>query len=282
MSPPPVAGAAVRKTPTPDEARVFFAPANVGRPAPASRVDAASACLPAFTNAPEAPIADPVDALDLAELVAAKMLMRAFRRAGRKISLAGDATVAFVRTPSGDWARPAANAWKAIVANGVGPVDGNVPTRGGSYTWLSFVRSDGPPKPRERAMANAAVSEAVRHGVAVVGFAPGSDHLPQGLVLRADLRLELLAPTPDDVDAAVRITTSFAPAGLLSTEEAARLTPALLLLARRPGQDGDAYIADLRHLAAKIGPACRDLPRSATPRSNVPNAVRLLTRAHGK
>ena len=120
-------------------------------------------------------------------------------------------------------------------------------------------------------------ARSVAAGRHCVGISLDPAWLPADLVHVADHRLLLPVLTGADVAVLAAEFCGEQVTAPMSDEEAAILTPRHLRLARRPGQEADAYLAKLRDLLARE----RKVSGSSSVRAASPRAVPVLDRLHG-
>ena len=192
------------------------------------------------------------EARDPAVAVAAAMLERTMALTMTpSMALSPPGGLSVVHSPSPEWNLPLAKAWAELFYGGR---QGESPSDAkwfGDGAWLSFVSSTDKRRPgrdNERS-GNETVAEALWQKMAVVGFSHEPDALlPSDLLLGADRRCRVTAPTPEEITTTVRRLTGSSTKKRLTPEEAARMSPRLLRLATRGGQTASAYIARLREL----------------------------------
>jgi hypothetical protein len=193
--------------------------------------------------------------LDPAVLVAEEMLIHAI---GSDIEwlLTPEAQplLTIVHTPSGEWVEPARDAWGALLHGRTPPVAGDHEPHWLPSVWigfLSFERTTSYPRTRS-GTAQKNVAKAVWRGIPVVRFSEDPDQLMSAyLVDSADMCLEMTGPMPGDVIAAVRRLREDEPRVRFMNEQALRLAPRRLHLARRPNQSADQYQQKLLDLLAR-------------------------------
>ena len=217
--------------------------------------------------------------LDPAALVAQAMVKRHLASSPDledAVRCRGSITV--VRTLSADWTSLVATAWEKLVHGGREPASGRPETWGLERDWISFMPSADRHFPIRSAREedDLRVVEAIWRSLTLVGFShdPVST-LPPDLVNAADHDVRLSPLVPVDIENAVRDLKDSPSSGHLDEEAASRVTPRMLRLACRPGQDADAYLARLRSLLSEGG-----APQAATtPGSPKDNPT--LDRLHG-
>ena len=144
--------------------------------------------------------------------------------------------------------------------------------------WRAWAPGDPPSKASEREESER-FAKAVAAGLHCAGFSTDADWLPPDMVQAADLRLTLPHLSPDDVGLLAGLLCGAPPAGRLEPAEAARLTPRLLRLARRVGQDANAYVDKLRDLLAREKNATT--PSEPVVLADSPRDAPTLERLHG-
>ena len=143
--------------------------------------------------------------------------------------------------------------------------------------WRAWAPIEAPSKTRQRDEAES-FAKAVAAGVHCAGFSTDLAWLPPDLVQAADLRLTMSHLAPGDVGQLAGLLCGAVPARQLEPTEVARLTPRLLRLARRVGQDADGYIDKLRDLLKREGAGKAS---GAVAAADSPRAAPTLDRLHG-
>ncbi len=143
--------------------------------------------------------------------------------------------------------------------------------------WRAWAPNEAPSKTRQRDDAEG-FAKAVAAGVHCAGFSTDLAWLPPDLVQAADLQLTMSHLSPGDVGQLAGLLCGAVPAGQLEPAEAARLTPRLLRLARRVGQDADAYINKPRDVLEREDAAKTS---GAATAADSPRAAPTLDRLHG-
>ena len=248
------------------------------RRADASVVPPAEVPATEFDPVPAA-VARPPPPLDPAVLVAVETLRRAAARLlPGAFPIGSPGSVAVVRTPSADWTEVAGEAWAVLAHGGVqGRVEGGGDWIDRSAAWTSFIRPDAASRHTRNGIdtGEELLAKAMWNAKPAAGFSPEPEALlPRDLVQGADFRLEMPFPDPEDVAAAALRLCGRMPGQDVTAAEAAALTPRLLRLARRPGQDADGYIAKIRDLLARE----RVAPAAA---ATAPRDAPTLARLHG-
>ena len=220
--------------------------------------------------------------IDPALAVAKHMLERAIERAGHvPIEVGSPGSVAIVRVPSDVWAAVICDAWSRLVQLGQKPDEGDRSVWWHRDRWVRFLATDkgGHSRPDDK-RANDGVAMALWEGRALAGFSTEPETLlPADLVRTADYRIDVLPPSADDIARATALITGQRQSALLSDAHAALATPRILRLARRPKQDGDAYIRKLAEMLTLEQTESR-----ATPAALVHSTLRdhpTLERLHG-
>ena len=225
-----------------------------------------------FGAAAEPPAPKPEDP---ARVAAAVLLQRALDAAGTDMDAAcRDGFVALVLVPSAAWTDVVRDEWRSWARGGERFQDGGGSHHYDSDAWAAWTAREPPRKSAEAASAEL-FAQCVSQGRHCAGFAADPAWLPADLVLAADLRLTLPAPTGADVAAVARELCGVGAAEGFPDELGAALTPRLFRLAARPGQSADGYVRKLRGLAEAEAPTwTRDRPPRDTPR-DAPTLARL-------
>ncbi|WP_159994026.1 AAA family ATPase [Roseomonas sp. 18066] len=167
--------------------------------------------------------------------------------------------VIVVEVPDAEWVEPVADAWrelihaaKGILRDGDAPEERPVPGKeSASSPWVA-VRRDGRSRDHRPDEGNRAVRAVVSSGRPVYGFSPSpARFLPSDLMRAATDRVTIGLPDASVLTETATILTGAPPVtASIAAEVAARVTVADLWLARRPGQDADAYLNRLAQLAS--------------------------------
>jgi hypothetical protein len=193
-------------------------------------------------NTPALCTADPAQ-------VAANLLVEATLRSASVTAAQVGRCVCVVTLPDNAWSKLVCREWGSLVFPGKSIHAGwrdDWDTEG----WRVWTPSESPSKTSQREEAER-FAKAVAAGLHCAGFSTDAAWLPPDMVQAADLRLTLPRLCPDDVGLLSGLLCGAVPAGRLEPAEAVRLTPRLLRLARRVGQDADAYVDKLRDLLAR-------------------------------
>ena len=198
---------------------------------------------------------DDPDAVDPAPFVtdpvriAASLLLRhALTAAGTTAAEAGGTgLICLVLASSHDWVPVAREAWRDDVMGGADAASGRRMHGWAPEAWIYWDPVEAPNR-HDLSESSRTFAEAVYQGHHCLGLAADPAWLPADLVQAADHRLTLPPLTAADVAALASILCGDQPTTTLSGAQAAALTPRLLRLARRPGQDADGYVGKLRDL----------------------------------
>ncbi|WP_120009764.1 AAA family ATPase [Teichococcus vastitatis] len=194
-----------------------------------------------------------VPLLDPARLAARLALRRAL--AAQQVDAARLRGAVIIEVPEAGWVEPVGSAWPEVVdvpgRSTSGGRPGDLAVRPGE--WMIFEGEGGPAR-RSRhppGYEDEQVALCLWQGQDVLGIAPAPDRqLPPDLRRVADLRLVLAPLDPATLREVAAAVTGSQPRTVLPPELCARLTPALLRLARRPGQTADDFVARAARLAA--------------------------------
>ena len=195
---------------------------------------------------------------DPAVLAASLLIGRAFgarRLDGLPAGRNGVVTVMVV--PSVDWVDPVARAWREGVRPGQRYLNGLHGTDWYGGTWVCF-EADEQDAGSGRNRSAETFANSIAKGLHCFGVTPDLDWLPRDMVAAADHTATLPLLSAADVRSLARRLCGGRPTKGITDEMAARLTPRLLRLARRPGQGPDDYLAKFAWLldrddAAKSG-----------------------------
>ncbi|WP_419898643.1 AAA family ATPase [Roseomonas sp. USHLN139] len=205
------------------------------------------------------PLGQPEPA-DPAQIAATAMVLRLLEAdAGLQARAVQPGAVIVVEVPGAEWVEPIAEAWRELIHAAKGtPQDGSgqeeppVPgVESVSSPWVA-VRRDGRSRDHRPDEGNRAVRAVVASGRPVYGFSPSpARFLPSDLMRAATERVAIGPPDASALIEAATILTGAPPVMVsIRAEVAARVTVADLWLARRPGQDADAYLTRLSQLAS--------------------------------
>ena len=191
--------------------------------------------------------------LDPAEIAADLMIDRMLSLPGLREAVAAPGTAVVVLVPGKEWLDTVSDSWRDTVRGGVESKTANThrPDDPG-VDWREFNRSERA-KPEHDAKADEEIAQARWKGVAIVGFAHDSRHLPPSLVKVADHTLALGPVDSAVVNEVIRRLTGSVPGIQLDDATCAAITPAVLRLARNPGQSPDDYLRGLIDLVAHAG-----------------------------
>lgn len=156
-----------------------------------------------------------------------------------------------------DWAEPAAEAWRLLVAEArdiryddtVHGLVERVESRldlGSMQQYFVLLRPSG--KGNRPNKENTNVLNVLTGGRTVVGFAVAERLLPSNLLRAIDFRVVMPPPDWAAVYEAVSILTGSKPAETLPDSFCGALAPNDLILAERPGQNADDYVRRLKRL----------------------------------
>lgn len=201
------------------------------------------------------PAPDP--SLVLAEL----LLRRALTEAGLTVAnLQRPGCISIMTVPADDWLDILVTAWGRLAQDGRAPTDGDASSIYYKPTWVVFRRRSDGASQAIQARTRERIADAVWQDIPILGAAVTTENaLPSDLLAAADIKVVVPAPTPKDVADAVAVLYG-APAGSqLADDEACRLTPRVLRLARRPQMTAAEYVDKVRDILA------RELLRASAP-----------------
>ena len=220
-------------------------------------------------------LAPPAEVRDPARAAAAVLLSRALRVASLAAEVVGrDGSICLVALPDAQWTEVVADAWRHAVRDGGRYQEGGATPSWHDCTWVAWI-PDAEPAGYLRKDAENAFPRAIGKGLHCAGFSADPAWLPADLVLAADHRLVVPALAAEDIGAVATELCGGQARDAVSDAEAARLTPRLLRLARRPGQTADAYVGKLRAMLAA------DLPPAAPAKTASPREEPTLRCLHG-
>ena len=222
------------------------------------------------TNTPVLCTADP------AQVAAARLVEAALRSASVTAAQVGRC-VCVVILPDNVWSKLVCREWGCLVFPG-NPVPAGWRDDWETEGWRAWAPGDPPSKSSQREETER-FAKAVAAGLHCAGFSTDAAWLPPDMVQAADLRLTLPRLSPDDVGLLAGLLCGGLPAGRLDPAEAVRLTPRLLRLARRVGQDADAYVDKLRDLLSREDAVTTTSELAVVVDS--PRAAPTLDRLHG-
>lgn len=200
---------------------------------------------------------------DPARIAAGCLLRRALEAAATTFEEAGrDGAVCLVVLPDVSWMKVVRDEWRAQARSGERYRNGDRDRYEEDSEWVAWTPTE-PPRAFDRNAAAEAFAALVSKGRHCVGLAADVDWLPPDLVQAADYRLTLPPLAAADVTRIANLLCGHEPTERLSSEQAARLTPRLLRLARRPDQAADLYVLKLRELLRRA-PAAQVSPTPAT------------------
>jgi hypothetical protein len=188
---------------------------------------------------------------DPAVAASGALIRRACARLGLTLPDVGrDSTVALVILADPTWAGPVRDAWRRDVQGGEYPDDGDRGWLSSDPKWVTWT-----PEAQGRRIGarreEDCFAEALGAAKHCVGIATAPGLLPPDLVQAADVTLHLGRPTPEDIRDVATVLGAGDPAPMLTADEAAAVTPRILRLARRPGQDAGAYLLKLREVLGR-------------------------------
>ncbi|MBE7189933.1 AAA family ATPase [Jatrophihabitans endophyticus] len=187
--------------------------------------------------------------VDPAAVATRLLLKRAFAEAGLSpFDPRGGGTICMIVVPSTFWSALVLGEWRDRCLGGVPGIDGGG-GRQGDAKWSYWVPVSEPGRSFRRD-GNEGFSWSIAHGHHCIGITPDVTWLPQDLVDVVDIQMTLPAMTPTDLTDVATALSGSRPTRSVSVEEADRLTPRLLRLARRQTQGADDYVDRLRHLLA--------------------------------
>ena len=215
---------------------------------------------------------------DPASIAASLLLEAALKEGGITAAEAGqDGSIGLVILRDNCWNQLVRDAWASLSRLGDRMLEEWRDYRENDG-WLAWAPEAEPSHAQHRVEAER-FAKAVARGRHCIGFATDAVWLPDDLVNAADYRLTLSAVSVEDVTLLAGLLCGALPAEELTAEEAARLTPRLLRLARRIGQTADAYIMKLRDLLERDATASAvAVHRVAT---HSPRDTPTLERLHG-
>jgi hypothetical protein len=197
---------------------------------------------------------------DPAQVTANAMVLRLLEAdPGLKGRALQSGAVIVVEVPDAEWVEPVAEAWREIIQatteihpDGDGQEERPGPGKERATSpWVAF-RRDGKSRDHRPDEGNHAVRAVVASGRPIYGFSPSPARFLPSDLMRAATETVIVGP-PDAavlVEAAT-VLTGAAPAKVsIPAEVATRVTIGDLWLARRPGQDADAYLTRLAQLAS--------------------------------
>jgi cell division protease FtsH len=199
-----------------------------------------------------------VEPEDPACVAAGLLIDHALRAAGTTLADASrDGAVTLVVVPAEPWISHAAERWKIEARHGDRPRDGFRElhwTDRGTYSrrsdWMCW-KAEAPRETGASKCDDESFAKAVADGRHCAAFTADLAWLPADLVAGADHFLSMPPLSSDDVTEVARRLCGTEPTARFSDDEAARITPRLLRLSRRPGQTADAYVGKLRTLLSR-------------------------------
>ncbi|MDJ0390066.1 AAA family ATPase [Roseomonas sp. E05] len=205
------------------------------------------------------PLGQPEPA-DPAQIAATAMVLRLLEvDPGLKARARQPGAVIVVEVPGAEWVEPIAEAWRELIhaatraATDRGEQEGSGHKgEGANSAWVAF-RRDGKSRDHRPDEGNRAVRAVVASGRPVYGFSPSpARFLPSDLMRAATERVTIGLPDAPALIETATILTGAPPVTVsIGAEVAARVTVADLWLARRPGQDAEAYLTRLAQLACR-------------------------------
>jgi cell division protease FtsH len=165
--------------------------------------------------------------------------------------------VVVVEVPDPTWGEPMAAAWRDVT----GPREPKKASEDEftfpSSHWVVVFIDDEERRYRTR-QAGELVDQALRDGNGLVGISHAPDRLlPSNLVQAADLRLTMSPLDAGVLSAIVVAVTAGAPSSLPDAELCARITPAVLRMARRRGQSPDDFVRRIVRLTEQQKPGAQ-------------------------
>ena len=218
------------------------------------------------------------DQRDPALLAAEILLRRALRQTGAGVAKVGaDGTVCLVTLPSPEWRELVRDGWRRLVRRGERYIEGHARFNPNGQGWAAWLPEQ-PPTPADLVWRDETFARHVSAGRHCVGIAADLQWLPADFADAADHRLVISQLTGASVGSLARRLCGNRPAAtsMLGDEDAALVTPRLLLLARRPGQSAEDYLDRLRALLVHRRP-----PAARAGRSTSLRAEPTLDRLHG-
>ena len=217
----------------------------------------------------------PEQPADPARVATELLVSRMLSDAALTIDDAGrNGAVVLITVSAPEWVPVILEAWTSVVREGERSQNGFFDNCLSSVRWLAW-----PAEKLERSytmdQAAETFSRAVAAGRHCIGIAADLSGLPNDLVQGADLRLTMPTLTGADVSTIAVLLCDCTVTEAISDYDAALLTPRLLRLARRPGQDTGSYVRKLRDLLQ------RDTATTATEAKGSPRTAPTLERLHG-